>query len=248
MASYYKNEEESNAIQSIVRNNYQMSELLMQNAKISKDYYLKNKCDLHKITRKENLINLPATPISKIHDISLYYKWNSTIKNYQLRKNLSCLMQYDDYLTNLRTLFNVYGSVEKIMIFYMQCNIVFVIEALVRTLADEYSQNCIDCPDKKYCKDLINKNLRNGNLYNLIVLLNNKNLLNLNDEKLSTLEKAIKLRNKLHIRDMEVTACLNWDISDKLYRDTKECLNEINLSLIEFNKKTNKCEHKGDLI
>ncbi len=243
----YQNRDEVESLKKIVDNNRQISDLLMENMKICRDFYRRNNGkELNKIYRKENLINLPATPISRTGDISSYYKWNFTIKNYQLRKNLSCLMQYDEYLNNQKSLFNIYGTVEKIMLFYMQCNLVIVVEALVRTIADRYSDNCKVCQKRKQCKKLLNKNYRNGNLYKLIEKLQEFNILTLNIEEMKILDEAIKLRNKLHIRDMVVTASCNWDITEQHYNKIKECLVKINDSLINFDKRDSRCECKNN--
>lgn len=243
----YQNRDEVESLKKIVDNNRQISDLLMENMKIRRDFYRRNiGKELNKIYRKENLINLPATPISRTGDISSYYKWNFTIKNYQLRKNLSCLMQYDEYLNNQKSLFNIYGTIEKIMLFYMQCNLVIVVEALVRTIADRYSDNCKVCKKQKQCNKLLNKNYRNGNLYKLIEKLQEFNLLTLNIEDMKILDETIKLRNKLHIRDMVVTASCNWDITEHHYNKIKECLVKINDSLINFDKRDNGCESKNN--
>ena len=207
-------------IDEIITNNCKISELLEKNENLYRTI-----TDGSTIKYKDSLIRIPQGYISRVDDIILKYHLNEIVRNYDVKKNMTYLLQHQDLNRFIYSRFNIWGPVETMTFKIAQIVYAAFIEALIVEAAKEIWKKCKNCPNKsRECKLFIDKKDAK-NMKVALEKLSKLGAITLDDKTCERIKKLYDSRNKIHI---SLTHKIGNEYTNEMY-SPEDCNNSIEL-------------------
>lgn len=226
-------------------NNIQISKLLRENEEMLKNEGINIPVDNY-VPEKDNKIAIPSGYIRTVETFYKKYHLDKIVARKETRRNMSYALQLSDLYNYYINRFNIWGSVEAMLIKSAIINFISIFEVLVYECANNICHNAAACRKIKDCKYHFSNKERNNSIYEALLKMQRLNITEFTEDEMTTIQQIIQLRNNVHIRLANVNeyteskfsldeynnlVCLLQKLCDQIYKNgvslyRKECCTE----------------------
>ena len=147
-----------------------------------------------------------------------------------MRKNIAYSLQLSDFYNYIYNRFNIWGSVETMLLKNATINLVSILEAFVFECANNICSKPDTCGLTKTCKKHFSKEQRN-NAFEALKRMKELKIVSLTETQMNRVKEIIDYRNRIHIRLATENEFIGADFTPDLYEQVihinKKVSNEI---------------------
>lgn len=206
---------EEKALEKLIYNNKEISRLLAENEKILRNSGFQPPIQNYAMDKNDR-IRIPSGYIRTSGTFWQKYHLSKIVKSRNTRNNISYALQLSDFYNFLINRFNIWGSIETMLLKQAFVNVVSIIEALILECANNINDYCQKCKKIGKCQNNLNKRDRE-NMKNALDKLYHLGIIGLTSDEYTELIELYDLRNKIHIRLNAQNEFLDNKYNQELY-------------------------------